>query len=189
MLGYNELYEILRKEKYSEALQQLPKKFIENYKEYLNEKGETTQPTAQLFSDSIAKSRKELENAISIFRELMLKRKRKILNLVFIATETGIMKRDYENMLPLEKDTFDRMVQTFAEGDKRLNKLLTAKKDEIVQKNKKILVIFKHDIEQFLDHEGNTIGPFKSGELANLDAGIGEILTSNGKATLIDEKE
>jgi len=189
MLGYNDLYETLRKEKYSDALQPLPKKFVEEYKDYLNEQSEAITPQSQLFSDSVAKSRKELENAISMFRELMLKRKRKILNLVFIATETGIMKRDYENMLPLEKDTFDRMVNTFEEGDKRLNKLLTKKTEEESPKEENNLVIFKQDIEQFIDHEGKSIGPFKSGDLANLDSNIANILTSDGKASFVDEKE
>jgi len=188
MLGYNDLYETLRKEKYSDALQPLPKKFIEEYREYLNEQSDSETPKSPLFSDSVAKSRKELENAISMFRELVLKRKRKILNLVFIATETGIMKRDYENMLPLEKDTFDRMVQTFEEGDKRLNKLLT-KKEEESQKEENLLVIFKTDIQQFMDHEGKTIGPFKSGEIANIDSNIANILASDGKVSLVDEKE
>ena len=31
MISYNDIYEILRKEKYSEVLQQLPKNFIEDF--------------------------------------------------------------------------------------------------------------------------------------------------------------
>ncbi|MBU0760272.1 MAG: DNA replication complex GINS family protein [Nanoarchaeota archaeon] len=130
MIGYNELYEILRKEKYSEPLQPLPKKFIQEFKEYLDENRETGSSKKDLFADSIAKSKKQLENAVSIFRELMLKRKRKLLNLVFVATETGIMKRDYENMLPVEKEVFDSMVKIFEKGDKEVSKILNSTEEK-----------------------------------------------------------
>ena len=38
MISYNDLYEVLRKEKYSEALQVLPKGFVEDVSEYLSER-------------------------------------------------------------------------------------------------------------------------------------------------------
>jgi DNA replication initiation complex subunit (GINS family) len=183
MLGYNELYEILRKEKHSESLQPLPKNFLDEFKEYIQESNKIT-PQEDLFSDSLIKSKKQLENAISLFKELMLKRKRKILNLVFVATETGIMKRDYENMLSQEKEIFENLVKTFEQGDKEISKILNNKQDK---KETNKMVIFKQDVEEFVDHQGNTIGPFKSGELANLDKEIAQILVSGEKATFVDE--
>ncbi|MFH1425409.1 MAG: hypothetical protein ABIG28_01610 [archaeon] len=190
MMGYNDLYEILRKEKYSESLQPLPKKFIEDFKEYLNETAEEPSPQSTLFSNSIEKSRKQRENSISMFRELILKRKRKILNLVFIATETGIMKRDYENMLEIEKQTFDSLVKTFEQGDKELSKILTAKTaQEKTAEEKNKMILFKQNIDQFIDHEGKTVGPFKSGDLANLNSNIAQILVSDDKASFIDEPQ
>ncbi|MBU1103434.1 MAG: hypothetical protein KJ600_02670 [Nanoarchaeota archaeon] len=184
MIGYNELYEILRKEKYSEPLQPLPKKFIQEFKEYLDENRETGSSKKDLFADSIAKSKKQLENAVSIFRELMLKRKRKLLNLVFVATETGIMKRDYENMLPVEKEVFDSMVKIFEKGDKEVSKILNNTDEKKQEENK--MIIFKEDIDQFIDHNGNAIGPFKSSSLANLNAEVAKILVSGGKASFVD---
>jgi DNA replication initiation complex subunit (GINS family) len=186
MLGYNDLYEILRKEKYTESLQPLPKKFIEEFKEYVHNSSQTDNSQTELFSDSIAKTKKQLENAIALFRELMLKRKRKILNLVFVATETGIMKKDYENMLAHEKESFDILVKTFEEGDKQLSKMLSKKTKKEDEENK--MILFTQDVEQFIDHAGNAIGPFKSGELANLDSQIAKILISEEKATFIDEQ-
>lgn len=189
MLGYNDLYEILRKEKYSDALQELPKKFLEDFKEYLSETTQEPSPQSTLFSSSVEKSRKQRENSISMFRELILKRKRKILNLVFIATETGIMKKDYENMLQLEKQTFDKLVATFEEGDKVLSEILTSENNSIEdQKEENKMIIFNQDIEQFIDHNGKAIGPYKSGELANINIGIAKILVSDNKATFVDEE-
>lgn len=185
MIGYNDLYEILRKEKYSEQLQNLPKKFIEEFKEYLEENKPSESQGGDLFSDSIAKSKKQLENAISIFRELMLKRKRKILNLVFVAAETGIMKRDYENMLPVEKEVFEELVKVFEQGDKEISKILSGEKAQ--KKETHRMIIFKEDIDPFVDHTGNTIGPFKSGQLANLEAEVAQIFIKGGKAKIVDE--
>ena len=185
MLGFNELYEILRKEKYSESLQPLPKDFIEQFRKYLDEKLVLTSKSTDIFSDSLMKSKKQLENSLSLFRELILKRKKKILNLVFIATETGIMKKDYDNMIPIEKETFDSLVKSFENEDKYLSNLMN-NKEETKSPNK--MIIFKTEVEQFIDYTGNSIGPFKSGQLANLDSEVAEILVSGEKASFVDEQ-
>ena len=94
MINYNDLYEILRKEKYAEALQLLPKGFVEDVSAFLGEM-RVENKEEDLFQDNVLKSKKQLENSIGIFKELMRIRKKKLLSLVFVATETGIMKRDY----------------------------------------------------------------------------------------------
>ena len=137
MMGYNELYEILRKEKYSENLQPLPKTFLADFRDYIKENKDSFSQKTDLFSDSVGKMKKQFENSLSIFRELILKRKKKILNLVFVATETGLMKRDYENMLDLEREVFDKLVKIFEDGDRELSRTL-ADREEIKDKNKRI---------------------------------------------------
>lgn len=183
MLTYNELYEILRKEKYNEGLQLLPKDFLEQMSEFLKER-RSIENSANLFENSSMDAKKQLENAIAMFRELMLKRKKKILSLVFVATETGIMKRDYENMLAFEREVFDKMVKTFEDGDKEMARALQGAKE--MEKEYK-MIVFHQNVEQFVDMSGNIVGPFVSGELANLDAPVSEILVSNGKARFVDE--
>lgn len=184
MIEYNELYEILRKEKYSEALQPLPKNFIEEFSIYLKSNSALSPKEDNLFSNSIAHSKKQLENAIALFKELILKRKKKILNLVFVATETGIMKRDYENMLSIEKTVFEKLVKSFEEGDKELSKILSGQQGK---EEKHRMILFREDIDQFIDHNGGTIGPFRSGELANLEAEIAKILVAGEKADFVEE--
>lgn len=186
MISYNELYEILRKEKYAEVLQPLPKEFLKDLSEYLNErKSSSSGGESHFLQEDFLKDKKQLENSIALFKELMLRRKKKILNLAFVATETGIMKRDYENMLPFEKEIFDNLVKGFEEGDKVLSNLMQGKgKDE---KDKMAMVIFNQDVEQFVDMTGNLVGPFSSGELASLERDVSEILVAGGKAKLVDE--
>lgn len=185
MIGYNDLYDLLRKEKYSDTLQPLPKKFLEEFKEYVQENSSHSSAENNLFSNSDTKTKKQLENAISIFRELILKRKKKILNLVFVATETGIMKRDYENMLSIEKEIFDRLVKTFEDGDKEISRALNNQENK--KQSDKRMIIFTQNVEEFVNHDGAAIGPFKSGELANLNAEIAKILVEGEKASFVDE--
>jgi hypothetical protein len=186
MIAYNDLYEILRKEKYSEVLQQLPKSFISYVSEYFNEKKEQSIKEGDMFmDDSIAKTKKQLENSIAIFKELILRRKKKILSLVFVAAETGIMKRDYENMMLFERDIFDKFVKAFEEADKQLSKMMNGSSEEIKDSNK--LILFIQNVEQFVDMSGKLLGPFFSGDLVNVDLKTSEILVQGGKAKFVDE--
>lgn len=187
MLSYNDLYELLRKEKYSEVLQVLPKNFVSEVSEYLNDRRDQSLKEDDLFADNVIKSKKQLENSIALFRELMRIRKKKILNLVFVATETGMMKRDYENMLSSEKEVFDSLVKAFEEGDKQIARTLHNKgaKREIDTKK---MIIFNQTVEQFVDMTGKAVGPFNSGDLVNLDSQVSGILVSSGKADFVDEE-
>lgn len=184
MITYNDLYETLRKEKYSESLQPLTNKFLLEFKEYLEDKKTLSTGETNLFHDSDIKSKKQLENSITLFRELMLKRKKKILNLVFVAAETGIMKKDYENMLPFERKIFDNFVKLFEESDKDVYNLLHS--HEKTNENYKMIII-KNDIDQFMDSKGNFLGPFKSKQLINLDSEVAQILVNENKAVFVDE--
>ena len=108
-----------------------------------------------------------------------------MLNLVFVATETGIMKRDYENMLQNEREVFDKLVKSFEEGDKEMASILNGKKSKVEEKNR--MVMFSADVEQFVDMSGKLVGPYTAGELANLDGEVSKIFVSSGKASFVDE--
>lgn len=181
MLTYNDIYELLRKEKYSEPIQQLPKDFINDFSNYIKEN--SYDYSSLDMSDSSLKSKKQLENSLSLFKELMLRRKKKILNLIFVANETGIMKRDYENMLDAERQAFDKMVKAFEESDKELSRLLNNKKEKIENKR----VVFKQEVDQFINYDGSYIGPYKQGELVNMDYQIAYLFVNDGKAAFVDE--
>lgn len=183
MITYNDLYEALRKERYTEQLQQIPKNFIKEVSDYLKDRREIANKRTDEFSDSILKTKKQFENSNSIFKELMLRRKKKILDLAFVATQTGISKRDFENMLAIEKECFDEIMKSIERADKKVEDII--KGDKIVNKNK--MIIFVEDTEKFLDLDGNEVGPFKKGDIANLPEEISNILISDKKAESVDE--
>ena len=120
MITYNELYDALRKERYSEQLQPIPKRFINEVAAYLKDKKAIAEKESDDFSEAVTKTKKQFENSIAIFKELILRRKKKILELAFIATETGISKRDFENMLAVEKESFDDIMKSLEKGKKNL---------------------------------------------------------------------
>lgn len=185
MITYNDIYEAARKERYSEQLQKLPKKFIEEVSGYLKEKKEMASREEDVFSDVVIKTKKQLENAITLFKELMLRRRKKILNLILLAAETGISKQDFDNMMIFEKDLFDDLMKNINVFDRKMTGSLNGEKDKI---KKCETIVFKKDAGEFLGLDGEKLGPFEKGQIANLPVEIVKILVDDGKADIIGEQ-
>ena len=184
MITYNDLYETLRKERYSEQLQPLSKKFISDVSNYIAEKKKLANQGGDFFSDEVAKVKKQLENANSIFKELMLMRKKKLLGLVFVASETGINKRDFENMLDFEKELFDNIMSSMEYASKMLASEFV--NDGLLPEEQTMkLVLFLQDVDGFLNPEGKTIGPYKKDDIVNLPKQIAEILIGDKKVEIV----
>jgi len=184
MITYNDIYEYSRKERYSEQLQQLPKNFIDEVADYLKEKKGIASKENDVFSDVIIKTKKQVENATTLFKELMLRRRKKLLNLVLVAAEVGISKQDFDNMLPYERALFEEIMKCIDFSDKRLNENLNGKREEDV-KNR--LIVFITNVEEFLGLDGEKFGPFEKGQIANLPKEIAKILIDDGKAELCED--
>lgn len=184
MITYNDIYEYARKERYSSQLQKLPKNFVQSVAEYLKEKKEFTLKEEDDFSDTVIKTKKQLENAVTLFKELVLRRRRKILDLVLIATETGISKQDFENMLDFEKSLFENIMGCIEKSDKKMNETLNGK-EETLQKTEMISI--KENVSELVGFNGEKIGPFEKGQIVNLPKDIAKILIDDGKAEVVDK--
>jgi len=185
MITYNDLYEAARKERYSEQLQQIPKNFISEVAKYIKDKKEIAVKDSEEFSDVIMKTKKQLENALTLFKELIIRRRKKILNLVLIATETGISKQDFENMLSIEKELFEELMNCMDISEKKLNESFNGGKGEPTKNND--LVVFIDNVEEFLDMDGNKMGPYSKGDIANISKEIAKILSDSGKVQLLEK--
>jgi len=183
MITYNDLYEAARKERYSDGLQSLSKNFIGEVSNYLKEKKQLSLKDEDIFSDMITKTKKQLENAVTLFKEMIIRRKKKILNLVLIAAETGISKQDFDNMLSFEKALFEDLMKSMESSDKKLSELLNGKREEFRNE----LIIFKADVGELLDVEGKKLGPFEKGQIANIPKEVAKILVDDGKAGVVDK--
>jgi DNA replication initiation complex subunit (GINS family) len=183
MITYNDIYEALRKEKYSDQLQVLGKKFIGDFADYLEDKKKLALQEGELFSDEVAKIKKQLENSRSIFDELMLLRKKKILGLVFVASETGISKKDFENMFDFEKELFDKLMENVKEAEKKLSLKFVVEKSD--PENEMSLLLFLDRVDEFVGLDGETLGPFEKDEISNIPKKIADILIGDGKAEIV----
>lgn len=185
MITYNEIYEAARKERYAEQLQPIPKNFIKEVADYLREKKEIAMKGNGDFSDSAVKMKKQLENAVTLFRELIIRRRKKILGLVLIASETGISKQDFENMLQIEKELFEEIMKCVEISDKKLNELLNGGIEEKTSENN--LVLFIENVDSFVGLTGEKMGPYDKGQIVNMPKEIAKILISGGKVELIEK--
>ena len=151
--------------------------------EYFSEKKKFSDKEDDMFSDVVLKSKKKLENAMALYKELLLRRRKKILNLAFVASETGISKKDFENLLDFEKELFGDIVKSLEKADKNLNDSMVGGRVE----SKFRLVKFNDRVEEFLDLDGESVGPFNKGEVANLDKEVVEILVSDKKVEILED--
>lgn len=190
MITYQEIYDMLRKEKYNEALQPVPKNFLKEIASYIEEKKKILVREGgaekNLFSETVRMTRKQLDNTLAIIKELAIIRQRKVLNLALTAAMTGISKRDTENLLTYEVELFELTTKQLEHCHKELAKKLEGK-DEEEKEAKNILVRFKENVPAFLSGEGNQLGPFKQNDVANLPSQIASILIADGKAAEIEE--
>jgi len=184
MITYNDLYEAARKERYSDQLQPLPKSFVTDVAEYLKEKKELSAKEDDSFSEMIAKTKKQLENATTLFKELMIRRRKKILNLVLIAAETGISKQDFDNMFNFEKSLFEELMKNIELSDKRVSEMFNGKKEK---EAKNEMIVFLEDVGELMDMEGKKVGPFEKGQIANIPKEIAGILITDGKAEILEK--
>jgi DNA replication initiation complex subunit (GINS family) len=173
MITYNDIYEAAKKERYSENLQPIPKSFVKDVSKYLKEKKEASMKEEDVFSDVLLKTKKQLENAITLFQELLRRRRKKILNLVLIASETGISKQDFDNMLLVEKGLFEELMKCVENSDRKLNEMLNGGEEEEVQQNS--LVVFLEEANEFVASDGIKYGPYEVGQFVNLPKDIAKI--------------
>jgi DNA replication initiation complex subunit (GINS family) len=185
MITYNDIYESARKERYSESLQKIPKSFVNDVASYLKEKKEIAAKDNGDISETSIKTKKQLENAMTLFNELILRRRKKILNLVLIATETGISKADFDNMLQLEKDLFEELMQCMEDAGKKLSRALFGSEEKNEIQND--LVLFLDEVSEFVGMNGEMMGGYSQGDIANIPKEIAKILIEDGKAEKIEK--
>lgn len=185
MITYNDIYEAARKERYSEQLQAIPKNFISDFSKYMKDKKEIISKDTEDFSDVIMKTKKQIENAKTLFDELIRIRRKKILNLVLIASETGISKQDFENMLAIEKELFERLMDCMEVSKRKLSESLNGINGETVKTND--LIVFLEDVEEFLSLDGDKMGPYQKGDIANIPKEISKILSESGKVEILEK--
>ena len=180
MVTYPEIFELLRKDKYPDKIQELGSGFLEDVATYLQEKKALLEREREehpdFFNETIEQTKKQLENAKSMLRELFTVREKKIIELALIASKTGISRTDAKSLLVSEKDLFETVFQKLKDNE---GKLLGVMEGIKKLEDDNLLVKFTADVPKFVDLAGGDIGPFKEKDVANLPKKIAETLIRN----------
>jgi len=198
LITYEALYEILRKDKFNNELQQLNPEFYQQTIRYLKEKEavvEAQQKKTDIFSTSeLQKTKKQLENIKKILRELYEIRERKITDLAIFSSRSN-EDLSSENMTPQEKLLFNETKEVFdnyrkgillnlIQGNLPELGIKEEKTEELKTPNKEIkkLIKFIKTTPKFIAEDMYTYGPFETEDVANIPIKAAELLEKNKKA-------
>jgi hypothetical protein len=88
-------------------------------------------------------------------------------------------------MLSIEKELFEDLMNCMDISEKKLAESLNGSRGETVKNND--LIVFLENVDEFLGVEGDKMGPYSKGDIANIPKEIAKILSDSGKAQLIDK--
>ncbi|MEM5828351.1 MAG: hypothetical protein QW197_02505 [Candidatus Aenigmatarchaeota archaeon] len=186
IITFDYIREAYLAEKSENKLSKLPKDFFAKVNSYLKLKEEIYNNTKD------EKVRYELKTAKKIVDEILLLRLKKIIDAVFIFLKSGSLP---ENLLKEEEMFFFSLIEQVKSLRKNLleqnlviekteeskQKEDLEKKEEAKEKNV-IKIKFLFDVPEFVAPDGKLLGPFKKGEIREIDIEIGKIFIENGFA-------
>ena len=86
-------------------------------------------------------------------------------------------------MLGFEKDLFEEVVKSLEKAERLLGEGMSNGEKE---KEKYQLVRFLEEVPEFLNMDGENVGPFERGEIVNLEKEIVEILINDGRVEVLE---
>lgn len=207
-ITYESLFDILRREKNREELQELDKEFIKNLIEYIKSKELLIkQSQTEQYANDNEKIKIQLKNIKKIIRELFERRQRKIINMAIYKVRALSSLIDTKALLGEEKTFYDEIVKILSFfNDNIVNQIIIAEspKEKIIEENrierqsintnlndqndKNITLRFINAVPQFLGKEREIFGPFEEEDIATLPDYIADILISKGRAEILEFK-
>jgi len=185
---YETLYELLRRERSREELQELSDSFFADVIDYIESKKKLLKD--QGMAEQKQKIQKQLDNIHKLIRELYDKRERKIIQMGLTKARTGSDIIDTARLLGNEKQLYDEILAVCSKYRKEiLDSILNSKKVESkaapIKQN--TVVRFKQPVPKFIGKELETYGPFDTDDIASLPAEISSVLVKKGRAEEMDE--
>lgn len=195
---FETLYELLRREKYKNELQQLESTFYTDVIKYLTEKNSMleSQSKSNIFASAeLQKTQKTVENAKKIIRELYDRRESKVIQLARIASMMG-ETTEFPEILPEERGIFKEIRETLVKYRKGvLDNVVMAKQPQIEEEKPKELksdkktgtklVRFLSPTPKFIGEDLNVYGPYDEEDMAALPAKVAGVLIKKNRVELI----
>lgn len=200
-ISYETLFDVLRREKGREDLQELDDSFFKDVVSYMKDKQAVLESGDEMFGQKEKASVSiQMENIRKIVKELYDRRENKIVRLA--QDKAGSGKTNASALLPEEKGLFDALLQVFVQGrDCTLNRILAMKQpsevdvslsscESVDQKEDSgvKMVRFLHPLPKFLGKDRSVYGPYDEDEVASLPEEIAVLLAKKGRAEVIDAR-
>lgn len=203
-ITYETLFDLLRKEKSRDELQELQSTFFEDVNAYINDKRDVSknQTKVDMFADEEKeKANLQLTNIKKILKELYDRREKKIINMAINKARTGSNIVNTSALLEQEQGFFDNLVKTIQSarestlinalnGQKKASepeqsvseepKDLKTEESEQKEELKKIKILDL--VPKFVGLDLETYGPFQEEDVIDLPLQIADILIENKKA-------
>ncbi len=193
IITYETLYELLRKEKYNQNLQELDKDFFKNIITYLEEKERliSQSPKDSAFSREITTTKKQVENAKKLIKELYERRENKIIQFALLSSRSA--SKESLPLLQVENGFYADVQKVLDKYRKEIlenvlsNQQPIIKEVEIVEPPKTIktekreppinkLVRFVQPTPQFVSTDLNVYGPYEREDISLVPQKIANIL-------------
>ncbi|MDP3728223.1 MAG: hypothetical protein Q8R18_02095 [bacterium] len=196
IITYENLYEILRREKYRTELQKIDETFYQDVIKYLQEKTailESQSKKQSIFaSTEVEKTQTQLKNALKILKELYEKRENKIIQFALFCSRSN-NAQDTSTMLPEEfalysqlKETLDNyrvgILNNLLQNKLPLVNCIYPKDLKGEEKTDSLSIQLIKDIPEFVGPDLSVYGPFKIGEKQQLPKIIAEMLINTEQA-------
>lgn len=196
IITYENLYEILRREKYRVELQKIDETFYQDVVKYLQEKTailESQSKKNSIFaSTELEKTQVQLKNIVKILRELYEKRENKIVQFALFCSRSK-NAQDTSTMLPEEfalytslKDTLDSyrdgILMQLLQSRMPEIKAVEQKDLKIEEKTDSLSIQVLKDIPEFVGPDLQVYGPFKAGESAHIPQMVATMLINTEQA-------
>jgi len=203
IITYENLYEILRREKYRTELQRLDRTFFKDIIKYLNEKEAILASQSKkdniFASTEVEKTRTQLRNVRKILKELYEKRENKIIQLA-LYTARSEMAQDASMLLPEELALYNDLLEKFSKYKNNIlikllqNQLPILEKKEqkdlkTLDKTETLAIKVIQNIPEFVGPDMETYGPFEVGETIHIKPKIANILINSKQAENETTKE
>ena len=168
MITFETLRKIEQQERNSAKLSDLPERFLEEAKQYLEKKEKMATGKIDEW---------ELKTAVRRLQEILEFRERKIVNFALTYVRSGVAPG---GLLPEEKQLFESTVASVKDFKKRRWEALSGTK-----KNFKAIA-FLEDVPQFIGTDMINYGPYSRGDIATVPEENAKLLLDKKAAEVIE---
>jgi DNA replication initiation complex subunit (GINS family) len=189
-LVYNHLFDLLRKERAHQDLQEMPADFYEQARAFLQEQREAAQRDP--FSAAGEAARLQLTNGRKLLKQLYDYREQKILLLAQSRVRTGSALVETNKLLAEEKALYDSVVHLLSATRRELGQEERAAEEEPAKVRPaplqatspatvdRVRVRVIKSVPQFVGKEMETYGPFEENESVELPQAVAQVLIRKG---------